>query len=295
MKLSLFTVSYAGLWGQHCLSIEDAIRKAAELGYDGVELMGKRPHLSPLDWSLDDCCKLKKLLDECGVSLSAIAGYTNFTGGGEAPEVPSVELQIAYIEQLATRAQILGGDLVRIFTSYEREDASVTSQWFQTVNSIRETCDRAAEYGVSIGIQNHHDIGVTTKSFAELIRQVDRANVVPLYDCWCVELRGEDLACGVRQMAKDMRFTTAADYVVLPRSRYQPPFVNYQDTGPPLVIAVPMGEGELDYPTFLSELKQAGFDGWVSYEMCSPIRDGTSLEVLDSYACRFVAYMQEWK
>ena len=63
MKLSLFTVSYAGLWGQHQLTLEDAIRKAAELGYQGVELMGKRPHFSPLDWSLEDCRALKTLLE----------------------------------------------------------------------------------------------------------------------------------------------------------------------------------------------------------------------------------------
>jgi sugar phosphate isomerase/epimerase len=295
MKLSLFTVSYAGFWGQHRLSIEDAVRKAAELGYEGVELMGKRPHLSPLDWSLEDCQRLKRLLDDCGVKLSAIAGYTNFTGGGEAPEVPTVELQIAYVEQLSQRAQVLGGDLVRIFTSYERNDIPVTTQWFQTVGAIQECCDRAAQYGVSVGVQNHHDIGVTTKSFAELIRQVNRTNIVPMYDCWCVDLRGEDLAAGVRQMADQMRFTTVADYVTLPRSQYQPPLVNYRDVDPPLVIAVPMGEGELDYSTFFSELKKANFNGWVSYEMCSPIRDGKSLESLDAYASRFVEHMQEWK
>ena len=49
MKLSLFTVSFAGLWGQHALTLEASIDKAAELGYTGGELMGKRPHFSPLD------------------------------------------------------------------------------------------------------------------------------------------------------------------------------------------------------------------------------------------------------
>ena len=49
MKLSLFSVSYAGLWGQHRLDLPAFIAKAAQLGYDAVMLMGKRPHLSPLD------------------------------------------------------------------------------------------------------------------------------------------------------------------------------------------------------------------------------------------------------
>ena len=52
--------------------------------------------------------------------MAAVAGYAKFTGGTEAPEVPSVELQVAYVEQLAMRAQTLGGNLVRIFSSYEQ-------------------------------------------------------------------------------------------------------------------------------------------------------------------------------
>ena len=58
MKLSLFTVFFAGLRGQHALALEAAVGKAVELGYTGVELMDKCPHFSPLDWSLStvrDC------------------------------------------------------------------------------------------------------------------------------------------------------------------------------------------------------------------------------------------------
>ena len=36
---------------------------------------------------------------------------------------------------------------------------------------------------MSIRAQNHHDVGVDTRSCAELLRRVDRANVVPMYDC----------------------------------------------------------------------------------------------------------------
>ena len=50
----LFSVSYAGYWGQHTLSIEDFIRKAAALGFPAVELAGKRPHLSVLDYATEE-------------------------------------------------------------------------------------------------------------------------------------------------------------------------------------------------------------------------------------------------
>ena len=49
-ELLLHSVSYAGLWGQHFLSVDAFIDKAAELGYSGVMLMAKRPHISVLDY-----------------------------------------------------------------------------------------------------------------------------------------------------------------------------------------------------------------------------------------------------
>ncbi len=291
MKTSLFTVSFAGFWGQHRLTLEEAIDKTAELGYEGIEMMGKRPHLSPLDYSLEDCKRLRGRLDERGLKLAAIAGYTDFTGGMESAEVPFPEMQVAYVEALAARAKILGGDLIRIFSSYERPGVSYNAQWQRTVSAIQECADRAAEHGVTVGVQNHHDIGADTKTLGELLLQIDRPNVIPMYDCWSIHLRGEDIAEGVQTMAPKMRFTTVADYVTLPRTHYRPELVHYEELNPPAVFAVPVGEGELDYQTFFDELEKAGFDGWVSYEMCSPVRDGGKLETLEKYAKKFLEYM----
>jgi len=44
-NLLLHSVSYAGFWGQAALSLDQFIDKAAELGYDGVMLMAKRPQI----------------------------------------------------------------------------------------------------------------------------------------------------------------------------------------------------------------------------------------------------------
>jgi sugar phosphate isomerase/epimerase len=58
-------------------------------------------------------------------------------------------------------------------------------------------------------------------------------------------------------------------------------------------VAVPMGDGDLDYKTFFNALAEENFDGWVSYEMCSPLRDGGTLETLETYCQRFIGYMKE--
>ena len=291
MRTALFTVSFAGLWGQDRLTLEQSIDVAAELGYDGVEIMGKRPHLSVLDYQVDDCQRLRDRAERSGLRVAAIAGYTDFTGGARAAEVPFGEMQVSYVAELARRAAPLGCDLVRVFTSYEHDAAGFPTQWRQTVDALRACCDRAAEFGVQIGLQNHHDLAVDTKTYVELLAEVDRPNLTPMYDCWSPYLRGENVAAGAARLAKRMRFTTMADYVVLPRWKYLPDLVNYE-AQPPAVLAVKMGEGELPYESFLSTLQAQGYDGWVSYEMCSPIRGGGSLENLKAYARHFVEYMK---
>lgn len=292
-KTSLFTVSFAGFWGQQRLNLEESIDQAAELGFQGVEIMGKRPHLSVLDYSLDDCKRLREHIERRGLQTAAVAAYTNFTGGMDKPEIPFLEMQIDYVDQLAQRAAVLGCDLVRVFASYERNDVPMPRQWQCTVDALRECCDRAAQHGVSIGLQNHHDWGVATKSYLELLSQVGRPNLVPMYDCWSIHLMGEDVAAGAAQLAPRMRFTTVADYISLPRWRYSSDLNNYTPEPRPFVQAVPMGEGELEYRTFFNVLKKALFDGWVSYETCSPLRGGGSLENIQEYARKFLAYMRQ--
>jgi sugar phosphate isomerase/epimerase len=128
-----------------------------------------------------------------------------------------------------------------------------------------------------------------------LLAEVGRSNLVPMYDCWSPFLRGEDVVAGARALARQMRFTTVADYILLPRWQYLPDVVNYAAREPPAVLAVPMGEGELPYAAFFEALHSAGFDGWVSYEMCSPLRGGGGLDNLKTCARAFIAYLRRFR
>lgn len=290
MKPVLFSVSYAGLWGQAALGLADFVTHAAELGYPAVELMGKRPHLSVLDHDAERAGALADHCRQVGVEVACIAGYTNFAGGAESSEVPFVEMQVKYVRDLAQLARALDCGLVRVFTSYERDDLPVAVNWGRTVAAIRECCDVAADYGVTIGIQNHHDIAVHSKALVELLRDIDRPNCGLMFDAWSPCLRGEPAYETARVLAPHTVHTTFADYVRLPRFHYDPALINYRSAGPDLVRAVPMGDGDLANADFLRGLRDGGFDGTVAYEMCSPLRGGGDMANLDHCARRFL----EW-
>ncbi len=291
MRLSLFSVSYAGLWGQHQLDLGGFIAKAAELGYDSVMLMGKRPHLSPLDASAETIGLVRASLEQHGIGCDVVAGYTDFAGTGAA-EVPYLEMQVAYIESLAALARELGASVVRVFSAYEVDGQAPYAAWTRAVAGLREACDRAAAHGVTIALQNHHDIGTHTSTLLELLGDIDRPNCKVGFDAWSPALRGEDLYQAALQMAPHTAITTNADYIRLPRFRYRPSLVNYEPAGPDMVRAVRFGEGFIDYSAFFQGLKDGGFDGIANYEMCSPIRGGGDVTNLDAYATAYLQWMR---
>jgi sugar phosphate isomerase/epimerase len=292
MKPVLFSVSYAGFWGQAALDLRAFVAHAAELGYPAVEIMAKRPHLSVLDYGLDDIHDLAAHCRACGVDVACVAGYTNFSGGAESSEVPFIEMQVAYTRTLAQFAQGLDCGLVRVFTSYERDDVPLAVNWSRTVKAIQECCAVAADSGVTIGIQNHHDVGVHSKALLELLRDVDRPNCKLMFDAWSPCLRGEPAYETAKAMAPHTIHSTFADYVRLPRFAYEPALINYHPAGPDLVRAVAMGDGDLDNAEFLRGLRDGGFDGTVAYEMCSPLRGGGKIGNLDFCARRFLEWLE---
>jgi sugar phosphate isomerase/epimerase len=295
----LHSVSYAGLWGQASLSIPDFLRKAATLGYDGVELMAKRPHVSILDYDAAARSVLRLQLNELGLRNNVIAGYTNLTADMEHGEVPHREIQVSYMTELARLAHDLDAKAVRIFTGYENPAADFSRQWRLVVDTLREAARRAADFGVTLGVQNHHDVGVGWESFRDLILEVDHPNCRAMFDAWAPALHNCSQAAGdlrepARQLAPLNIHTTVADYQLRPRYKYNAALINYEPHTP-AVVAVPMGEGFIDYKSFLEGFREGGFQGTIAYEMCSPIRGGGSEENLDRFAKRFLEWIAPYR
>ena len=147
---------------------------------------------------------------------------------------------------------------------------------------------------MTIGIQDHHDIACGFESLYELIQEVNEPNCRAMFDAWAPALHGVDPATAAARMADVTVYTTTANYQLLPRYRYHPALVNYEKASP-MLQAVPMDEGFIDYVPFLAALENGGFAGPVAYEMCSPLRGGGSTKNLDLYARKFLEFMLNYR
>jgi len=298
VKTCLHSVSYMGVWrGQATLTIDEFLLKARELGFDGVMLAAKRPHVSVLDYDDEARRKLKARIDELGLELVCLAGYCDFTAGVDKAGIPNTEIQAVYIGELARLARDLGTGMVRIFTGYERPGIPYDRQYAMVVEGIREAGIIAAQYGITLAIQNHHDIALHHEAMKWLIDEINLPNVKAAFDCWSPVLEGlssEELREAVLKMKPYLVHTTTADYLELPRFSYDPDHTNYRPLESQM-RAVPMGEGFLDYKTFINALREIGYQGFIAYEMCEVLREGGSVENLDKSARKFLEYVKQFR
>lgn len=298
IKTCLHSVSYTGVWrGQAILSVDEFLVKAKNLGFDGVMLVAKRPHVSLIDY--DDAArqKLRARIKELGLELVCIAGYTDFTAGSDKTGIPNVEIQAVYVGELARLAKDMGTNMVRIYTGYERPDIPYDKQYSMVVEGLQMAGRMAAKYGVTLAVQNHHDIALHHDAMKWLLDEVNLPNVKAAFDCWSPTLEGltpEEIRKAVLTMKPYLVHTTTADYVELPRFRYDANHTNYIKEKSQM-RAVPMGKGFLDYKSFINALKEIGYQGYIAYEMCEVLDGGGSVENLDNSARAFLDFVKQFK
>src|SRR5438105_808 len=149
-KLGLHSVSYAGVWeGQVALPLEEFVDHAADLGYQGVMLMAKRGHASLLDMTDRRRRDVHSRMQDRGLELAALAGYTDFTANADRADIPFLEMQVVYVRECARLTADLGGSIVRIFTGYEGDRLTPGQGWLRCVGAVRECARQAADFGVT--------------------------------------------------------------------------------------------------------------------------------------------------
>lgn len=298
VKTCLHSVSYMGIWrGQATLTVDEFLLKARELGFDGIMLAAKKPHVSLLDYNDDARKRLRARIKELGLELVCLAGYTDFTAGIDKAGVPNVEIQAVYVGELARLARDLGTNMVRIYTGYERPGIPYDKQYSMVVEGLQMAGKIASQYGITLAIQNHHDIAIHHDAMKWLLDEVNLPNVKAAFDCWSPTLEGlstEEIKKAIHTMKPYIVHTTTADYEELPRYMYMSDHTNYKQLESQM-RAVPMGEGFLDYKNFINTLKEIGYQGYVAYEMCEVLKGGGSVENLDKSAKAFIEFMKQFK
>ncbi len=287
-KIYLHSVSYSGTFeGQHILPVDKFILKAKKLGYDGVELVAKRPHVSPLDYDDKALARLKDFIESNGMEVATIAGYHDFSHDTLHPDMPYNELQLTYLKEELRIAVGVGAPQVRVYGGFLHAGVDWHKQREWVVSALKEGAKLAGEYGVTLALQNHNEIGHHHQDVLDIIKEVGSENLKVALDPGYVAVTGVPLDKAVHDVGSLIVQSTFNDFNFRPFVMWGQPATPYMSLGTYLVNrwdAVAIGEGEIDYKSFLRALMEIGYEGWLGFEICGPIEGGGSEENLDRMA-----------
>ncbi len=293
MKLSVHTVSYGGGWGGPRLSLEEIIPRVAKLGYDGIEIMGKRPHLSPLDMDRKKIEKIKELLALNNLEVSCIAGYNDFSYSDTY--IRFKEKELIYLQQLLRLANEFGAKMVRILSGHLYPTTSYAQQWRWCREYLKEAASLSEKYGIELGLQNHPAIAGSHEEVLQMIREVGSDNVKVILDQAYVNWCREDISKAVRETGKLIVHSHIFDY------KMKSPLIEHTIGGgirrTDRIEVVPVGEGEVDFDVFVGLLREIGYEGFLSYEICSAVYKDhelvTKIEDLEEFLKKGLEHMRK--
>lgn len=191
MKIGLYSITYLGVWYRgNPLTVEEIIKRAKQYGYEGVEIDGKRPHGNPLDWPTKRCKELQKFADGEGIPIYGVAANNDFS----SPIPEHREAQIAYVRELIRMAADLGAKSVRMFLAWPgvtqhpqigrydiaksiwkvtHEPFKEEETWAWCREGMIEAAQYAADYGITLALQNHAPV---IKDHTDVLRMVREVN-----------------------------------------------------------------------------------------------------------------------
>src|SRR5437764_3692157 len=115
MKIGLYSITYLGIWYRgRALTMPEVADRAATIGFDGIEIDGKRPHGNPLDW--DDRARqaLRDLCASWGIEIVGVASNNDFS----SPIPEHRECQLLMVREQIRLCRDLGGRVVRLFFAW---------------------------------------------------------------------------------------------------------------------------------------------------------------------------------
>jgi sugar phosphate isomerase/epimerase len=273
VKVGLYSITFLGVWYQGKeLPLEQVIKKAKEYGFDGIEIDGKRPHGNPNDWPTKRCKQLRAMADGEGIEIYAVAGNNDFS----SPICEHRESQIVYMRELIRMASDFGAATVRVFLAWpgvtrQPQLATYTlarniwdhthslttggDDWSRCRDALAECARYAADYGVTLALQNHAPI---ITSYKDVLRMIKQVNSPQLKACIDLPLLSDKSPEGIHAAV-----TETGRLEVL--SHFGGEFERAANGS-----VVNDHENEA-YPPFIREMKQIGYNGYMGYELCHPL------------------------
>ncbi|WP_435361694.1 sugar phosphate isomerase/epimerase family protein [Haloarchaeobius sp. DFWS5] len=181
-------------------SLKDACTVAADIGYDGVELMCRDPHFG-VDTTDEEAAELRDHVAALGLEIPCLATYT---GSYLDKSEDEREEQLDQLERFCELATILDVDLVRHGPGGPSSFEAEKSDYEEAAGWFRRAADLAAEYDKELGVEIHSSTIVESAADARyFLDMVDRENVGAIHDAGNMFISRSDYGAASVKMLGD--------------------------------------------------------------------------------------------
>ena len=247
-------------------TVAEGIKKAGELGLSGVQIYATGGEFSPEALTAEKKIEYQKLLLENGLTVSALCA--DMGGYGFEIEADNGE-RVKKTKEIIDLAIEFGAKVVTTHIGVIPEDKS-EPVYAVMLKALTECGLYAKKKGVTLAIETGPEKAKTLLSFIEDTRGGVGVNLDPAN---FTMVTGQDAVEAVYILGKHIVHTHAKDGVMLDKD--QDPTDVYHAFAVGGVDALnactgfkelPLGEGDVDWPNYISALRAVGFDGFLTIE-----------------------------
>lgn len=249
------------------MRLTDWIELAASLPVDGLEwYAGFLEMQDPANWP-----RFREAVQAKGMVIPMMCCSPDFTHPDPAFRQQEVDKQMFWIDM----TQALGGRYCRVLSGQRRPELSIDEGLEYAAVCIETCLPYAADKGITLILENHYkddfwtypEFAQKQEVFCRLIDRICHPGFGVNYDPSNAFLAGDDPVALLKAVSNRVVTMHASDRYLLEGTLAD--LRNEENDSAGYAKRLKHGEigkGLNDYDAIFTELKQAGFDGWISIE-----------------------------
>ena len=270
MKFSVSSYSYNQYISAGKMTQLDALRAAAEQGFDGIEFTDLRPdndRNASKERRLEYARVLREDAKRLGIEIVAyLVGANLYSGSAEADDA-----EVKRICDALDVAKELGAKLLRhdVCSSERVEDKVIGFD--RMLPTIADNARRITEYAKTLGIrtcsENHGYIAQDSDRVEKLFNTVDHENYGLLVDMGNFACADECSVRAVSRLAPYAIHAHAKDFKIYPfGTPDKEGEKSFSTRGCRRLVGCALGDGDIPVAQCVAILKRAGYDGYITIE-----------------------------
>ncbi|MCL2407915.1 MAG: sugar phosphate isomerase/epimerase [Defluviitaleaceae bacterium] len=267
MKLGISSYSYGGRYRKDEFTIYDAIKHAAETGFDCFEFTDFNFAPPEGESAMERAKKILDVAQTAGIEINAYLIGADFLYGQGQDGSP--EKEVERVKKQIDIAKMLGVSMFRHdscsgFRNVPRKTYKDAIELIAP--GIREVAEYAASLGIKTMTENHGYFIQDSHRLVELVKAVNHENYGILIDMGNFLCADENPVTAVENCAPFAMHAHAKDFLYKPFSNGHPGDGWFGTRQSNFLRGTIVGHGVVPIPQCISILKKFGYTGTLAYE-----------------------------